>query len=217
MTFLETILNIFFPVNCLLCKKGSDYLCLDCNKKFTLAQKEKLNWVFPLYDYQDVNVRQIIHFLKFKNKKKLAQILAQNLYQKILKSLENTTFLNENSKILLIPIPVSQKRRKERGYNQTELLCFYLIKNNFENLNFIYLKNNLKKKKEKKHQTQIKNRAERLLNVKDTFQINNPEKIKNKKIILIDDVMTTGSTLTEAKKILKEAGAQEIIAFTLAH
>ena len=78
-------------------------------------------------------------------------------------------------------------------------------------------KNILIKPKETEHQARIKDRRERLKNLIGSFAVKNGEKIKNKNIILIDDITTTGATLSEARKILKQYGARRIIAFTVAH
>jgi ComF family protein len=116
---------------------------------------------------------------------------------------------------LLIPIPISKKRYRERGYNQSLLVCKELIridKENFDLESSVLIKN-----KETEHQARIKNRNERLKNIIGSFETKNENKIKNRNIILIDDITTTGATLNEAKKILKESGAKKIIAFTVAH
>ena len=117
---------------------------------------------------------------------------------------------------LLIPIPLSPKRYRERGYNQAELICRELIKID-RNKNFKLEKNILIKPKETEHQARIKNRRERLENIVGSFSVKNVESIKNRNIILIDDITTTGATLAEARKILKKSGARKIIAFTVAH
>src|SRR3989344_6085699 len=121
---------------------------------------------------------------------------------------------------ILIPIPLSSKRYRERGYNQAELLCENLVKLD-ENVNFKLEKNILIKQIDTKHQAHILNRSERLKNIVGSFTIlytgKNIGLIKNKNIILIDDITTTGATLTEARKVFKQAGARKIIAFTVAH
>ena len=77
------------------------------------------------------------------------------------------------------------------------------------------------KPKETEHQARIENRKERLKNIQGSFAVkntaNNINSIKNKNIILIDDITTTGATLAEARKVLKQAGARKVIAFTVAH
>ena len=144
---------------------------------------------------------------------------------------------------LLIPIPLSAKRYHERGYNQAELICKELVRlsrnhltknplasplsggNNLSPLTRggqegLRLENNiLIKPKETEHQARIHNRNERLKNIIGSFAVKNSSEnlIKKRNIILIDDITTTGATLNEARKVLKQAGARKIIAFTLAH
>ena len=71
--------------------------------------------------------------------------------------------------------------------------------------------------KNTEHQARIKDRRARLKNLSGSFAVKNEGLIKNKNIILIDDITTTGATLAEAKKILKQAGVRKVIAFTVAH
>ena len=82
-------------------------------------------------------------------------------------------------------------------------------------------KNILIKIKDTEHQARIKNRNERIKNMTGTFAIKDLEKnkklIMKKNIILIDDILTTGATLSEARKVLRQAGARKVIAFTVAH
>ncbi|KKS56700.1 MAG: Competence protein F, partial [Candidatus Nomurabacteria bacterium GW2011_GWF1_42_40] len=73
------------------------------------------------------------------------------------------------------------------------------------------------KPKDTKHQAHIENRSERLKNIIGSFTVKNSEIIKGRNIILIDDILTTGATLSEARKVLKRAGARKVIAFTVAH
>jgi ComF family protein len=114
------------------------------------------------------------------------------------------------------PIPISKTRLKERGYNQTLLLAKALVHLD-NNQNFKLEENILLKIKETLHQARLKNKKARLENLLGTFEVINIEKIQNRNIILIDDVVTTGATLTEAKKVLRKAGAKKIIAFSIAH
>ena len=117
---------------------------------------------------------------------------------------------------LLIPIPLAPKRLRERGFNQALLICEKLVKLD-GGINFQLEKNVLIKPKDTEHQVRIEDRSKRLKNIIGSFLVKNSEKIKNRNIILIDDVVTTGATLSEARKMLKQAGAKKIIAFTVAH
>jgi competence protein ComFC len=184
-----------------------------------MAERESANWIFPLFDYRHLPIKKSIWLLKYKGKKRLAGIFAEIMYDKIIEELSDLSAMQNFKDAILIPIPLSPKRHRERGYNQTELVCKELIKiNNLRHGVDCKLENNiLVKIKETEHQAKIKDRKKRLKNLANSFSVKNSEPIKGKNIILIDDVTTTGATLNEAKKILKQSGAKKIIAFTVAH
>lgn len=219
MRFLNTILDIVFPVKCILCGKSGVNLCLECLKDAPTAERESAKWIFPLYDYRHPAIKKSLWLLKYKGKKRLANIFAEIIYEKILEELSDLSVLENFTEPILIPIPLSPKRYRERGFNQAELLCREIIKiNNLRHGVDIKLENNiLIKPKDTEHQARIKDRHERLKNIAGSFSIKNSEKIKGKNIILIDDILTTGATLNEARKTLKQSGARKIIAFTVAH
>jgi competence protein ComFC len=216
MRIINTILDLIFPVNCLSCgKRGSD-LCLKCLCESPRALRESAEWIFPLFDYRHPPIKKAIWLLKYKNKRKLAEIFAEGLYGTIVEELAERALMQNFREPILIPIPLSPKRRRERGFNQVELICQKLIE--FDgNKNFRLEKNVLIKKRETEHQARIRDRNQRLKNLKDSFRVVNESLIKKRNIILIDDVTTTGATLSEAKKILKQNGAKKIIAFAVAH
>lgn len=237
MNFLDTILNIVFPVKCILCGRDGVDLCLACLKDAPEAERESAKWIFPLYDYRYPAIKKTLWLLKYKNKKRLANVFAEIMYDKIIEELSELSVMENFNKVILIPIPLSPKRYRERGYNQAELICKEIIKiNNIHSADakaladrhgiYMQLENNiLIKIKETEHQARIKNRNERLKNIIGSFAIKNNKQnteknkslVKNRNIILIDDILTTGATLSEAKKVLKQAGARKIIAFTVAH
>lgn len=241
MKIFNTILNVIFPVNCISCKKNGSDLCTKCLLDSPSAERESATWIFPLFDYRHPPIKKSIWLLKYKGKKKLANIFAEIMYGKIIEELSELSILNNFYEPILIPVPLSKKRYRERGYNQAQLICEELIKIqeknyltppsaplsllrrgaggevNILNENFTLENNVLIKVKETEHQANIKERKDRLKNLIGSFSVKNPEIIKNKNIILIDDVLTTGTTLTEAKKILKQSGARKVIAFTIAH
>ena len=219
MTFLNTILDIVFPVYCVSCgEKGSDF-CTKCLSTCPVAERESAKWIFPLFDYRHPPIKKALWLFKYKGKKRFAKIFAEYLYDKIMEELSDLSVLQNFYEPILIPIPLSGKREHERGYNQAKLICKELIKiNNTRNGADLRLEENiLMKINDNEHQARIHNRSERLKNIIGSFAINNSELIKNKNIILVDDITTTGATLTEARKILKQVGARKIIAFTVAH
>jgi len=200
-------------------------LCLGCLKDAPEAERESAKWIFPLYDYRYPAIKKSLWLLKYKGKKRLANIFAEIIYEKILEELSELSILENFTKPILIPIPLSPKRHRERGFNQAELICREIIKiNNLRHglsaqagVDIKLEKNILIKPKETEHQALIKDRNARLKNIVGSFLVKNEEKIKNRNIILLDDITTTGATLSEAKKVLKQAGAKKIIAFTAAH
>ena len=116
---------------------------------------------------------------------------------------------------LLIPMPVSDKRRFERGWNQVELVSENVKKRFGDRIK--YSPNQLVKHRHTESQTQTSNKSERQKNLNESMKVLSPKSIEGRAIILMDDVMTTGSTFAEAKRALKEAGAGKILCLALAH
>lgn len=212
---INAILDLIYPSYCLSCNKTGEEICKSCINKCSICENQNPEWIYSIYDYKDIKVKKAIWLLKYKNRKSLAEIFARILHEKISEEISERMVLENFKNPILIPIPLSSKREKERGYNQALLICKELEKLN-ENL-FKVEKNVLIKPKETTHQAHIKDRNQRLKNIVGSFAVKNPIKIKNQNIILIDDVTTTGATLSEAKKTLKQNGAKKIIAFTIAH
>ena len=110
---------------------------------------------------------------------------------------------------LIIPVPISKERLKEREFNQTEVLCNEIIKSG-------KVRNDiLSRIKDTPHQTGL-SRENRESNLKDSFVVNDKKQIKGKKILIIDDIYTTGSTINECANVLIKNGAKSIIALCLA-
>lgn len=217
MAFFRTILDFLFPARCFSCGKEGRELCLSCLSDAPGAERECAEWIYPLYDYRHPQIKRAVWLLKYKRKRGLAQTFAEALYPRILEELGDLSVLENFQSPLLIPIPLSRARQKERGFNQAELMAEKLKRLDADNKTFELEKEVLTKPRETPHQARIENRSERLRNIVGSFAVVNGEKIKNRNIILLDDVTTTGATLTEAKKVLQSAGAKKVVAFTLAH
>jgi len=222
-TILGGILDLIFPAKCILCGKNGADLCLNCLSEAPEAERESASWIFPLYDYRHGAIKKSLWLLKYKGKKRLANVFALSIYGKIIEELSELSIMENFTEPILIPIPLSKKRYMERGFNQAELICEELInisqQRKEENSKLILEKDVLIKPFDTEHQARIKNRQIRLKNLVGSFAIKDKQGalIKNRNIILIDDITTTGATLSEARKILKQAGARKVIAFTLAH
>ena len=214
---LNYILELLFPRRCVVCLKRGTDLCAECLNKADLRQEPLADWIISVFDYRDPIIKKSIWGLKYRNKKGIAEILAHPLYERLIEEMADLkTFHGFNNKTLLIPIPLSSKKRRTRGYNQSELLAEGLRKLDTENL-FEIDRNVLTKNRETESQMEIKNRALRLKNPAGCFSISKPDLVKGRNVILIDDVVTTGATLTEAKRELKKAGVKKVIALTIAH
>jgi competence protein ComFC len=118
------------------------------------------------------------------------------------------------SKPTLIPVPMHKARKKERGYNQTELLCEAIMQ--AAPNSFLYAPNAVVRMRNTRPQQGLP-RHQRLLNIHGAMEVVKPEEVAGKTCIVIDDVSTTGATAHETKRVLIEAGAREVHILTLAH
>lgn len=167
-----------------------------------------------MFEYRHPAIKNAIGLIKYKGKKKILQTFAEPLYGKMLEEIADLKLLENFISPILIPIPLSRKRLRKRGFNQSEILCKELMKLDKDKI-FNFDPNILVKQKETNHQAHTKSRAERMINLEGSFSVAHP--ISGRNIILIDDVLTTGATLREAKKVLEGSGAKRVIAFTIAH
>jgi competence protein ComFC len=171
--------------------------------------------IISLFHYKDPLVQRALWELKYHGNTIVAKLMAELLYDEILEYLADSRLFLNFSDPLLIPLPSSQQRLKERGWNQTEMLANALQKKDINHL-FSVRKDILIKKVHTKAQTRL-SRSKRMENLKGCFEVVKPHEVKMRNIILLDDVTTTGSTLHEAAYTLKKSGALKIIAFTIAH
>jgi len=166
-----------------------------------------------LFQYKNKLSRKAIWAIKYNRNQKIVNKFSNLLYEFILENITDDMVFSNFDNPLFIPIPMHAKNLKERGYNQSEIIVKEILKID-KNFNGSF--NALTKIKETPHQSTLKNKNERLKNLKGCFHAKN-EEIKNRNIILIDDVITTGTTMEEAAKTLCNAGAKKIIGFALAH
>ena len=123
MGFFNTILDLVFPARCVACDKTGADLCLHCLVNFLRAEKENADWIFSVYDYQDPPLKKALWLFKYSGKKRLAKIFAEIIYEKILEECSELSVMENFTDPILIPIPLSPQRYRERGYNQAELIC----------------------------------------------------------------------------------------------
>lgn len=206
-------LDFLFPQKCLNCGIRGVIICNKCLMSFPpplIFNVPNSRSTFAATSYDDEIVKKIIWLLKYKGVRTLAKPLADLIFSRLRD--EMPQLLKNPEGIVIIPIPLSRKRLKERGYNQAELIARSLS----DKMSVRFLPDVLYKKKDTVSQVEIKDRKKRLENVKDVFAIKNLEAVKNKVVILIDDVITTGATLNEAGHILKQSGAKKVVGVVVA-
>lgn len=226
--FIETI----FPSQCYNCRKPGSYLCINC---FELAgvlphavcphcglrlpygelpqnckNELHLKRFFAAADYKNKIIKRLVHDMKYKR----AYVLAQPLAELTHSWLQNSGYapLFQKGNIALIPVPMHLRRARERGFNQSEHIAHHLSKL----LNVPYEKNILIKIKNTQSQVDVKIRKERLSNISNAFAVKNPTTFKDKTVVLVDDVATTGATLAECARTLNKNGVREVWALTVA-
>ena len=159
--------------------------------------------------YHDPRVRALIWEIKYYANPRALSVCGPLLAERILGIASDTL-----GTALLIPIPMHAKRRKERGHNQTELLCTAALRAH-PALPVEYAPLLLVRSKETKPQQGLPEH-ERKHNVRHTMHVAVPEKVRGRVCIVVDDVSTTGATGAEALRALKKAGAQDVYVLPLA-
>jgi ComF family protein len=215
---LNIVVDFFLPRLCGVCKGKLSYeetvVCTKCffelertteyilkseyQNKFEnsgLVSDFKAIFVFR----QDSAVQNLLHSLKY-DKKFLSGIFLGGLLAKTFKDEIRKWYAD-----FIIPVPLHRLKKAERGYNQSE----YIAKGLKRELKIEIFKNALKRIRFTETQTHL-NYSERKLNVKNAFRVSNTNVIENKNIILVDDVVTTGSTINECAEALKKAGAKNV-------
>lgn len=240
------VFNNLFPITCLVCDKDVNWLCENCAQSLTpvayqrciVCQKPSLaglthpkcqapqspDQLWSLYDYGDPRVADMIVTAKYHFLPGAFSAFGLVLGQAL------KTVLRTSANRLIVPIPLKASRKRWRGFNQAELIADQTA------IQFSApLHEALVRSKTTKVQKDL-NKEDRKLNVRDAFkmthksknarqrimefffQVDRPKPISiiGREILLIDDVVTTGSTLIEAAKVLKRNGARSVICITLA-
>lgn len=232
----QAALNLIFPIHCQGCgiKLGYDnkrYLCPSCLKQIrlnrppfcircgrSLSGSEEIRTLCPdclnkkyyferawqCCQYQGL-IKELIHKFKYKRKLFLKSILAE-IVDDFAK-----TYLDYKIIDAIIPVPMYQVNTSKRGFNQAAILAEELSKP----LGIGFLGNCLLKTKRAKQQVDL-NKTDRLNNVKGVFEVKKGIDLKEKKLLLVDDVFTTGATVNECSKVLTAAGAKAVWVLTLA-
>lgn len=222
----EFILDIIFPKYCINCGKEGGYLCPDCFSLIDIFEQQycpfcfppkivfegktcisckkfkKLNGLYCAASYDSFIVKKLINQFKYgPHIKELSKPLASLIINHLMNLNKLSTFNNFS----LIPVPLHKKKLRQRGFNQAQELAKELS----ETLKIPIINNVLIKIKQTPAQMELK-KEEREKNIRGVFSCQKPDLIRDKKILLVDDVLTTGSTMEECTRALKGAGAKEV-------
>lgn len=217
------ILDFLFPTYCINCKKVGSELCECCSDNMKYPNKEDMEDIFAIYEYHDPIIKKLLHDLKYYQKRNLGVLLGKYVYERLIEEISELQMFSAGAKIILVPVPLHTKKYKERGYNQAEEIAKGLIRMDIStSVKSIFVLENkiITKIKYNLPQAKIKDRKTRLANTKNCFRIVDEkmiEKIKGRTIVVVDDITTTGGTLHEVMKILKENGAKKVVGFAVAH
>ena len=189
-------------------------MCQDCIETIEVFKQHKkfkdsiLDDLYVATDYKNFLVKKAILELKYEP---FAKEIAKDLANLVKIHFEASEVKFDLSNFVLVPVPLSKKRLKWRGYNQAEEIAKEI--SNFFKIPLIA--DCLIKTKETLPQVELEEK-ERRENLKGAFLVKNKEKIEGKNVFLVDDVFTTGTTLRECAKALKESGAKKVIGIVVA-
>ncbi|MSU45179.1 MAG: ComF family protein [Candidatus Zambryskibacteria bacterium] len=210
---LLTLLDFFLP-------ERRDFTVvkkLDENSLISLPKAPQVvgfDWIHPLFHYKDDRVRAIIWELKYRENTLPLENIGKLLYEEILSVISEISLFDSDASFVLLPVPITPERRTERGYNQSEHIAKSVLENDIEHI-LLYAPQWFEKVFETPKQSRSESKSERMKNLLGCFRADN--RLEGKYIILIDDVVTTGSTLLEARNTLMKAGVKDVLAFTIAH
>lgn len=211
---IKYVINLIYPNVCGICDKlCDDDICKKCEIKLNNISKIKIdrytNKYFKkhlyIFKYGGIIKERLIKY-KFNERNYIYKAFVKFM----LKNKKICDFLKNYD--IIIPVPIHTKRRMERGYNQSALIAKAISKKIPQ---IDYLEDVLIKKINNKPQS-TKNKSERKNNVIGAYYMKNKEKINNKKILLLDDIYTTGNTVNECCKILQSANPKCIDVITIA-
>lgn len=208
---LEWLKDLLFPKFCVDCREEGSWLCDKC-LQIILESKElsqennkavsSLDRVTALFNYGENTISKLIQMFKYNYLTELEEV-----FRKII-STNNFNLIEKD--FVVIPVPLHVRRERERGFNQSEVLA-KLFAQRFG----LELNKNLRRVVYTKQQAKLSGEARRN-NLKDVFVFNGADKQIPEKVLLVDDVYTTGATMEECAKALKSQGVKVVWGLVMA-
>lgn len=213
------LLNLLYPQHCLICSRKINDLkaspiCGNCSDKIKInpeisfvkpgSEDFAFDCAFYATAYDDV-VKKCICLLKYDGKTQLADPLGKLMRDFAVKNMAAEDI------DMIVPVPLHPVKLRERQFNQSELLAALLARK----MNKKMIKDRVRRIKYTAPQTELK-KDERRRNVKGAFLVRKGSYFNEKTVLLVDDVLTTGATMHECAKALKDAGAKKVVALALA-
>lgn len=217
--FCGILLNLLYPQNCLVCSRKINDLkapaiCGNCGDRIKInpetsfvkpdSEDFAFDCAFYATAYDDV-VKKCICLLKYDGKTQLADFLGKLMRDFAVKN------ITADEIDIIVPVPLHPVKLRERQFNQSEMLAAHLARK----MNKKVVRDRVRRIKYTAPQTELK-KDERLRNVKGAFLVRKGSGFNEKTVLLVDDVLTTGATMHECAKALKDAGAKKVVALALA-
>jgi ComF family protein len=163
------------------------------------------------YGSYESGLRELIHLLKYNQVRPAANVLGRMLAEAI----ADLQPLLAGSEVLVVPVPLHRRKLRERGFNQSELIARAALKLQPAVDRFRLSATALERRRETKSQIGL-SRHQRRENIRGAFAVANPHEVAGLGILLVDDVFTTGTTVSECARILRRAGASKVCVATVA-
>lgn len=171
-------------------------------------------WITALFAYSDPRVRALIWELKYRANTRGLDTIGRLLYEHMTEVMADILTFDSDATFILLPVPLSEEKRADRGYNQSEYICREIVAAD-EQRTLLYAPQWLRKTIDTPPQSHTASREERLHNLKNCFEADH--RTANHYAMVVDDVTTTGATLSEIRRTLLDTGVKEVYAFTIAH
>jgi len=163
------------------------------------------------YGSYESGLRELIHLLKYDQVRPAANVLGRMLAEAI----EDLQPLLAGSEVLVVPVPLHARKLRQRGFNQSELIARAAVKLQPAGSRFQLSVAGLERRRETKSQIGL-SRHQRRENIRGAFVVAQPDQVAGRKVLVVDDVFTTGTTVSECARILRRAGASNVYVATVA-